>query len=334
MPALGMNQTTGKILAWLKGKGDPVKIGDPVMEVETDKAVVEVEAQAAGVLTEIRHAAGSEVPVGHVVAVIGAGVPALASANNAAPAGSPPRTEQAKAAEIKPAPIEQRRAAFIAQAREERLTAPPATDRLLISPKARKEAARRGIELGRLAKLGKGQPYHVADIDQLQKEVASPEPTGVAADRMEFGATVDMEATLSLVDWISKEIGKPITLDAVWAAFAGGSLGGGSRRIRLRTLRGSEDYVVAPYQGLSQIAPAPDTGDDVDLVIHDLSESRLSRSRIGSDRAPALTLTAGPSTGKMTLTLYVDEAQLSQTAAMQFLDSLVRRVASPIRHLL
>ena len=73
MPALGMNQTTGKILAWLKGKGDPVKIGDPVMEVETDKAVVEVEAQAAGVLIEIRHAAGSEVPVGHVVAVIGTG---------------------------------------------------------------------------------------------------------------------------------------------------------------------------------------------------------------------------------------------------------------------
>ena len=334
MPALGMNQTTGKILAWLKGKGDPVKLGEPVMEVETDKAIVEVEAQAAGVLIEIRHTAGSEVPVGQVVAVIGAGVSVLASANNAAPAGDPTRAEQAKAAEIKPAPILQRPAALIAQAPKERLTAPLATDRLLISPKARKEAARRGIDLSQLAKLGKGQPYHVADIDQLQKEVASPEPTVVAADMMEFGATVDMEAILSLLAWISKEIGKTIALDAVWAAFAGGSLGGGARRIRLRTIRGSEDYVVAPYQGLSQIVPAADTGDDVDLVIHDLSESRLSRARIGSDRAPALTLTAGPSTGKMTLTLHVVEAQLSQTAAMQFLDSLVRRVASPIHHLL
>ena len=71
MPALGMNQNTGKILSWLKGKGDSVNVGDPLMEVETDKAVVEVEAQANGVLTEVRHAAGSEVPVGHVVAVIG-----------------------------------------------------------------------------------------------------------------------------------------------------------------------------------------------------------------------------------------------------------------------
>ena len=47
MPALGMNQNTGKILSWLKSKGDPVKVGDPLMEVETDKAIVEVEAQAS-----------------------------------------------------------------------------------------------------------------------------------------------------------------------------------------------------------------------------------------------------------------------------------------------
>ena len=334
MPALGMNQNTGKILSWLKGKGDPVKVGDPLMEVETDKAVVEVEAQAAGVLTEVRHAAGSEVPVGHVVAVIGEGAAALAPANNAAPADSPARAEQAKAAETKAAPIEQRPAALLEQAPKERLTAPPATDRLLISPKARKEAARLGIDLSQLAKLGKGQPYHVADLDQLQKEIVSPAPASVAANMVEFGATVDIEPTLSLAEWIGKETGKPIALDAVWAAFAGGSLGGGTRRIRLHTLRGSQDYVVAPYQGLSQIVPAADTSDAVDLIIHDLSESRLSRARIGSDRAPSLTLASGPSTGKMTMTLHVDEAQLSQTAAMQFLDSLVRRVESPIRHLL
>jgi pyruvate/2-oxoglutarate dehydrogenase complex dihydrolipoamide acyltransferase (E2) component len=328
MPALGMNQTTGRIITWLKSKGDSVRVGDPVMEVETDKAVVEVEAQATGVLTEVRHAVGSEVPVGHVVAVIGEGAVALAPTANAAPA------EQARTAETKPAANKQPSAAVIEQSPKERLTAPSPTDRLLISPKARKEAARRGIDLGQLAKLGKGQPYHVADLDQLQKEIASPAPTRVAANMMEFGAIIDMEPTLSLAEWIRKETGKPIALDAVWAAFAGGSLGGGTRRIRLRTLRGSQDYVVAPYQGLSQIVPAIDASDAVDLVIHDLSGSRLSQARIGSDPAPSLTLVAGPSAGKMTLTLRADEAQLSQAAAMQFLDSLVRRVESPIRHLL
>ena len=105
MPALGMNQNTGKILSWLKGKGDTVNVGDPLMEVETDKAVVEVEAQANGILTEVRHAAGSEVPVGHVIAVIGGGAAAPARLNDATPAGNPARAEQAKAAETERLPL-------------------------------------------------------------------------------------------------------------------------------------------------------------------------------------------------------------------------------------
>jgi pyruvate/2-oxoglutarate dehydrogenase complex dihydrolipoamide acyltransferase (E2) component len=328
MPALGMNQNTGKILSWLKSKGDTVNVGDPLMEVETDKAVVEVEAQANGILTEVRHAAGSEVPVGHVIAVIGVGAAAPAPINDATPAGNLARAEQAKAGETERLRLAQK------PSPKERLTAPTATNRLLISPKARKEAARRGIDLGQLPRLAKDAPYHVADLDLFQREIASPAPADVAANMMEFGAIIDIEPTLSLAEWIGKEIGKAIALDVVWAAFAGGSLGGGTRRIRIRTLRGSQDYVVAPYQGLSQIVPALDTSAAVDLVIHDLSGSRLSRARVGSDRAPSLVLASDPSTSKMALTLHADEAQLSQAAAMQFLDSFVRRVESPIRALL
>jgi pyruvate/2-oxoglutarate dehydrogenase complex dihydrolipoamide acyltransferase (E2) component len=328
MPALGMNQITGKIITWLKSKGDSVRVGEPVMEVETDKAIVEVEAQASGVLTEVRHPAGSEVPVGHVVGVIADGDAPFAFNDRPAPA------RQAKVVETKPIHIEQRPAVPTEPASRKPLIAPSAVDRILISPKARKEAARREIDLSQLAKLGKGQPYHVADLDELQKEIVSSAPASVPASMMEFGATIDIEPALSLAEWIGKETGKPITLDAVWVAFAGGSLGGGTRRIRLHTIRGSRDYVVAPYQGLSQIVPATDTGHAVDLVIYDLSESRLSRAGMGLDRAPSLTLAAGPSRGKMTLTLHADKAQLSEAAAMQFLDSLVRRVESPIRHLL
>ena len=70
MPALGMAQETGLIVAWLKAPGDVVKTGDPLMEVETDKATMEVEAQADGYLTGIRAQAGENVPVGEVVAQI------------------------------------------------------------------------------------------------------------------------------------------------------------------------------------------------------------------------------------------------------------------------
>jgi hypothetical protein len=206
--------------------------------------------------------------------------------------------------------------------------------RLLISPKARKEAARRGLDLHQLSKLTKGPPYHMADLDGLQTEVASPSPAGVVANMMEFEATIDVGPTLSLVEWIGKETGKRISLEAIWAAFAAGSLGGGARRIRVQTLRGSQDYVITPYQSLSQIVPADDADDAVDLFIHDLSESRLSRARIGSGRAPTLTLESGTSIGKMTLRLNAYETQLSQATAMRFLDSLVRRAESPIRHVL
>lgn len=70
MPALGMAQNTGQLVAWLKKAGDPVKTGDPIMEVETDKATMEVEAQADGFLTDLRAKEGTDVPVGDVVAMI------------------------------------------------------------------------------------------------------------------------------------------------------------------------------------------------------------------------------------------------------------------------
>jgi pyruvate/2-oxoglutarate dehydrogenase complex dihydrolipoamide acyltransferase (E2) component len=70
MPALGMAQETGLIVAWHKQSGDPVAKGDALFEVETDKATMEVEAQGDGFLTNVTAYAGTDVPVGHVIAKI------------------------------------------------------------------------------------------------------------------------------------------------------------------------------------------------------------------------------------------------------------------------
>ena len=64
MPALGMAQETGKVLRWLKAEGDEVAKGEPLMEVETDKVTVEIEAPADGLLAGVRAPEGAEVPVG------------------------------------------------------------------------------------------------------------------------------------------------------------------------------------------------------------------------------------------------------------------------------
>ena len=71
MPKLSDTMEEGKIIRWLKQRGDKVAIGDILAEVETDKANMEIEAFDEGVLTEIRTAEGEAAPVGGVIAVLG-----------------------------------------------------------------------------------------------------------------------------------------------------------------------------------------------------------------------------------------------------------------------
>jgi pyruvate dehydrogenase E2 component (dihydrolipoamide acetyltransferase) len=70
MPALGVAQQTGTLLKWLKSEGQSVSKGEPLMEIETDKATVEIEAPAAGTLRGVTAKPGDEVPVGNKIAVI------------------------------------------------------------------------------------------------------------------------------------------------------------------------------------------------------------------------------------------------------------------------
>jgi len=70
MPALGVAQQTGTLLKWLKAEGQAVTKGEPLMEIETDKATVEIEAAASGILTNVTASAGDQIPVGNKIAVI------------------------------------------------------------------------------------------------------------------------------------------------------------------------------------------------------------------------------------------------------------------------
>src|SRR5579863_5614600 len=70
LPALGMSQETGTIVQWLKAEGERVTKGEPIAEIETDKARVELEAPASGLLSNVTAQAGAEIPVGQVIATI------------------------------------------------------------------------------------------------------------------------------------------------------------------------------------------------------------------------------------------------------------------------
>jgi len=91
MPQLGMAQDAGKIVSWLKAPGDAVAKGDALFEVETDKATMEVEAQASGFLIGVVAAEGDDVPVGAVIARISDSADDDAPA---APAAMPPKAAE------------------------------------------------------------------------------------------------------------------------------------------------------------------------------------------------------------------------------------------------
>jgi len=101
MPALGMSQDTGTLLAWHKSEGDAVSSGDILFEVETDKTTMEVEAPADGFVVGISAEAGAEVPVGQVIAFISD--KAEAPAVSAEQASSDSTDETAAASDALPA---------------------------------------------------------------------------------------------------------------------------------------------------------------------------------------------------------------------------------------
>ncbi len=164
MPALGMAQETGKVLRWLKADGEAVKRGEPLVEIETDKANVELEAPASGVLAEITAAAGDTVPVGRVIALI------------LAPGEAPPRVTQPASPASAPAPATRPAPGHAAAPTAIR---PPDSGRIAASPKARRLARERGVDLAAVAGListGSGPGGAILAADLLAAQPAAPEP--------------------------------------------------------------------------------------------------------------------------------------------------------------
>src|SRR3989440_3757362 len=138
MPALEMAQETGKLLAWRKKEGERVTKGEPLLEIETDKAVVEVEAPGDGILAGVTADVGAVVPVGQIIAWLvapGEKPPAMAvTAAPAARASSSPQRPSAAAA----GPATRQRPA-------------PATP---VLPKARRLAQELGVGISKIRGTG------------------------------------------------------------------------------------------------------------------------------------------------------------------------------------
>jgi pyruvate dehydrogenase E2 component (dihydrolipoamide acetyltransferase) len=99
MPALGMAQETGTLLRWFKAAGDPVTKGEPLMEVETDKAAVEIEAPASGTLSNVTAQVGDVIPVGQRIALI------IAPGESGSTSSLPSKPELIPSSQSEPRPV-------------------------------------------------------------------------------------------------------------------------------------------------------------------------------------------------------------------------------------
>lgn len=352
MPALGMAQDTGVIVLWRKQAGEAVAAGDVLMEVETDKAVVEVEAGADGFVAELRAEAGEPVPVGDVVALITPDKP------DGAPPQKPPvpaetvaatkaqdeemaekEEPELKAAAAKPPSSPQTPVASPAEAQNaSRGTeiSPPDGGRILASPKAKRLAAERGLDLRHLLATGHLQPYHVADLDRLPASPGHAQGSGLAHDHIE--ARVSGAAYAELLTWLEAETGRPAESLAVLAAFAAASLrtaGGECQEVLLVAAErpGAERvfYADPDFHGLTLIEAAG--GGTPDLVLRDLTQSRITAMRLSSDAAPVLTL-ANDESGFTLLALDFASGALDAETAIELIGGMAARLEEPLRHLL
>ena len=210
MPALELAHETGKVVHWLKRPGDAVQKGEPIVEIETDKVTVEIEAPAAGVLRDVTAHEGDVVPVGQTIAVIlaaaearaGASAAAVMPAANAAATGAvptPPVAVNASAGAVKASPlarkiaeqhgvdlarvttasgriekadvlayVESQKASSAGNGRAGRLVA--------ASPKARRLAAERGLDISALHGSGPGGAVLAVDVPAAVRPAVAAAP--------------------------------------------------------------------------------------------------------------------------------------------------------------
>ncbi len=229
MPQMGYDMQEGTVLRWLKGEGDEVANGEPIAEIETDKAVVEFESYADGVLHRIIVPAGTTVPVGEPIAVVGAQGEFVVTADDleddAAEVEPEAELESAATAEAQeaaesaaipmpPASAEARIEAT-PEPEPEEPAAPPVP--LRASPIARRIADERGIDISKVQGTGPGG--RIVKDDVLSYEEPEPEPEPEEPEIVEEPeaeveeAVVEVEAAVEVPDEEAGEVEPEVVVE-------------------------------------------------------------------------------------------------------------------------
>ncbi len=179
MPKLSPTMEEGQISRWLKKEGDKVSMGEPLAEIDTDKATMEMQALANGVLRKILIKEGESAPLGNIIAVIGEPDEDISQVVSSATASSAKTQVDATPTEPKPEPQAQKPEPVVAASgtgngREAAASTP--SGRLVVSPLAARMAAEAGIDLRSLSGSGPSGRIIKRDIEAAMEQSKAATP--------------------------------------------------------------------------------------------------------------------------------------------------------------
>jgi pyruvate dehydrogenase E2 component (dihydrolipoamide acetyltransferase) len=180
MPALEMAQETGKLLAWRKREGDAIAKGEPLLDIETDKAVVEIESPADGILAGVKAQAGDVIPVGQTIGWI-------------VSEGEKPPADETSAASGRR--MDGKAAASAMAAAETPGPATVSSSTARISPKARRLAREHGVDLSRVRGSGSEGEIQAEDILPFVASGGSQAAASPAAEKPQAEARATQTLT-------------------------------------------------------------------------------------------------------------------------------------------
>jgi pyruvate dehydrogenase E2 component (dihydrolipoamide acetyltransferase) len=208
MPALEMAQETGKVLSWRKEEGERVVKGEPLLEIETDKAVVEIESPGDGILAGVTAHAGAVIPVGQTIGWL------------VKPGETPP-------AGVAPSITGRRQESEQAQAATSGRTLPsephpsePSQAAARISPKARRLAREHGVDISRVRGSGSSGEILAEDIlaaANSQNTPAAASPTSPAQEPLSGSMAPTASTTISTLSMPTAGLEKPGTIGRLMA---------------------------------------------------------------------------------------------------------------------
>jgi len=347
MPALGMAQDTGKLVQWLKASGDAVAEGDVLFEVETDKSVMEVEAQADGFLTRVSARDGDDIPVGQVIAIISAtkddpGDDGAASGDPSEDAsyGTASKEEPAATDDATPAPKNATTLVGDTAPAPKTAPAPAAGDRILASPKARRLAAEEGLDLARLVAAGAPMPYHVADLATLRDMASAPDQAGPQKAAAQVIATKQITArcpragSVAFIDWMQADGGVTVTPRALFASFVAGAWRAATdaATVVVHVTSPDGDDAILRDPDFTRLSAAPvKTDADANIALHDLTDSFLTSLHLGNTSTPALSI--GVDGDSYVISLAFGGDHIADDQAIAFVSGLAQRLVEPLHHL-